>query len=202
MYNGNGGFLFVAAKLISLNANKRLTEAEVKGLKIHLNGLCYWKYLGFEENPTDCQIVQKIEDIRARKERSKLSQAKTALVELLLSHQEHPWSKSQLTLVFNGLVYACAWSSFLPDALFGKFGDLNSSTYTAIADWKPRSLIGSAAIQSINHSIGLLLRELVHVVLPIRTAVGHSSLKSKFITMTWLCLIFLSSQRMTVIWTS
>lgn len=65
----------------------------------------FMEVLGISRETKKKQVLSNIANLRARKERSKFSQAKTALVKLPLSYQEHPWSMSQLTLIFNGLVY-------------------------------------------------------------------------------------------------
>lgn len=106
MHLDNDGFVFVASKLIRLTATKNLKNEDLNSLLTYLNGLDYWKYLGFEEKPIDEQILTRITTMRAKKERSKLSQSKSALVELLLSYgEDRPLSNQKLTLVFNGLLY-------------------------------------------------------------------------------------------------
>lgn len=85
MHVGNDGFVFVASRLFSLTAKKELNDKEANDLITYLDGTNYWKDSGFEGKSNDSQAPNKIAILRARKERSKLSQAKSALVELLLS---------------------------------------------------------------------------------------------------------------------
>lgn len=69
MHLANDGFVFVASKLIRLTATKNLKNEDLNSLLTYLNGLDYWKYLGFEEKPIDEQILTRITTMRAKKKK-------------------------------------------------------------------------------------------------------------------------------------
>lgn len=106
LHHSSDDFVYLASKLICSTSKMVMSVELADQLKAYLNTTQYWKDLGLNDLPTQQQILTKVAEVRAKKHRARLSQSKCVLVELLLSYEEeYALKKSDLTLVFNGILY-------------------------------------------------------------------------------------------------